>query len=99
MRLVEKGETATRDHQRLVDLEAQLHACLPEPRLTIHDKEYWAEDMCDARPARGITEIWRLGRANVSEYFPSASSFAYELGEWKEPYEGFYWPTKGHPAD
>ena len=99
MRLVVKGETATRDHQRLVDLKAQLYARLPERRLTIHDKECWAEAMYDARPARGITEIWRLGRANVNEYFLSASSFANELGEWKEPQEDFHWPAESHPAD
>ena len=51
------------------------------------------------RPARGITENWRLGRANVNEYFLSASSFTNELGEWKEPQDDFHWPAESHPAD
>ena len=65
--------------------------------LTIHGRNCWSEAQFDAIPGSGTTEIWRLGRASIEEFFLSPHAFVQALGDWELRREDFHWPGDGHP--
>ena len=83
LRMVERNESSSTDHSRLVRCGAQLYAHLPKGSLTVHTSACWSEAQFDALPAKTPAEIWRLGRASLEELYLSRRAFQDSLGEWK----------------
>jgi len=97
LRLVERNEVSSGDHDSLIRAGAVLYTRMSKQSLTIHGRNCWSEAQFDAIPGSGTTEIWRLGRASIEEFFLSPHAFVQALGDWELRREDFHWPGDGHP--
>ena len=81
IRMVGPDAASSADRDSLVRFGARLYARMSKRSLTIHCRSCWCEAKYDALVAKGTAEIWRLGRANVEDFYLSPTAFIQALGD------------------
>lgn len=97
LRMIGRDEASSADLEALVSLGAQLYARLSKRSFVTHVRNCWCEAKYDAQPAKGTAEVWRLGRANLEEFYLSPHAFKEALGDWEQLREDFHWPAENRP--
>jgi len=75
----------------LRQLQAQLVATLPNDSLVLHDQHCWSHAKWDSKPAKLITQVWRLGCGSTLEEPLLPQEFQQQLGDWAMRRYDFYW--------